>query len=392
MRVQAEQADIHDKHFSQQLEDLSAEMTAAVSAFLSGREVRISAQDPGIQPQKAQFKVGVLDDDTETRVERQGHGFQRALLLSALRLLAAHGRGRGEKGVICLAIEEPELFQHPIQARNFARVLRGLAVDPGQGIQVIYATHSPYFLEPKSFHQVRRVNRSGRGSRGLVRATGSDLSAVLTRLSAFLPEERVRRQLDGVCLGGMAEALFASKVLLVEGPADRGVLNGAAERSGSLLADGIWVAECGGKSSMLLPFVILEALGIPATILVDNDRHLEEEVAVAVASGDRQRRASLQGSVADTKAWNRRLLRFFDVPEGDWPSGPVCTQLTFASPTLEKELNQAWPEWVIAHDDLVAQGAGFDGKDAWTYHEASLRASGSVPAFMEALLGQVRGL
>ncbi|MBN0780670.1 AAA family ATPase, partial [Pseudomonas aeruginosa] len=89
----------------------------------------------------------------------QGHGFQRTLLISALQLLAQSGAASAE-GVICLAIEEPELFQHPIQAQTFAKVLRSLAEDAGKRIQVTYATHSPYFLEARHFHQVRRLTRS----------------------------------------------------------------------------------------------------------------------------------------------------------------------------------------------------------------------------------------
>jgi putative ATP-dependent endonuclease of the OLD family len=76
------------------------------------------------QPERIQFRVGVSDHDLDTQVERQGHGFQRAFVIAALKLLADTGRDHESPGVICLAIEEPELYQHPLQARVFASVLR----------------------------------------------------------------------------------------------------------------------------------------------------------------------------------------------------------------------------------------------------------------------------
>lgn len=391
-KMQSEHAGIQKKHFDVQLKKLSSEMTSSVSALSSGRQVLVSAQEPTLQPQKSQFKVSVWDEDTETRVDRQGHGFQRALLLSALRLLAEHGRGEGEEGVICLAIEEPELFQHPLQARNFARVLRELAVDPNQGVQVAYATHSPYFIEPKSFHQIRRVRRLGGGSQGSVQVLGSDLDSVLARITPYVKEEVVRRQLDGVCMGCLAEALFTERVLLVEGSTDRGVFGGSAERTKCLLDNGACVAECGGKQSVLLPFVVLEKLGIPALVVVDNDQHLEKELTEVKANGDKKREKALAPSVEDAKSWNRKLLKFFCVAECDWPSGRVADQLVFIDPTLEGVICDTWPEWGEARDKLIKDGLGFNRKDGSTYHDASVCAAGAVPECVEAVLEQLRGL
>jgi putative ATP-dependent endonuclease of the OLD family len=391
-RMQAEQSDIHKKHFEQQLERLSQEMTDAVSALSSGREVKVSAQDLTMQPQKPQFEVRVLDEDTETRVDRQGHGFQRALLISALRVLAEHGRGQGELGTICLAIEEPELFQHPLQARNFASVLRNLASSPEQGVQIAYATHSPYFIEPRSFHQIRRVSREGGGSQGLVRVDESTSARVAERLRTFISKDSVERQLDSVCTDALAEALFADKVLLVEGTTDRGFYNGTAERSRSLLLDGVCVADCGGKSCVLLPYTILDELGIHALVVVDNDRHLLDELDKAKESGDDKRVEVLNSAITDTKTWNRKLLQYFGLQETDWPAGDVGPNLTFSDPTIETVIINTWPEWVSAHDELIKQGIGFGKKHGWTYHATSIKADGDVPDFFNSVLQKARTL
>ena len=388
--MQTRQSDIHTRHFAQQLADLSTAMTNAVSELAGGREVLVSARDVQIQPQKVQFGVSVLDDDIETRIDRQGHGFQRALLITALRLLAERGRAEEESGEICLAIEEPELFQHPLQAVNFARVLRSLTGDRGQRLQVAYATHSPYFLEPKSFHQVRRVSRTGIGSSASVGVASSALSSIVSRLDGYVTEDQVRKQLDNVCLGRLAEAFFAHRVLLVEGPTDAGVFTSSAERSRSLLLDGVWVVDCGGKQSVLLPFVILQELSVPACLVVDNDRQLEDRLAAA--AGDRDKERQLSAAVADAKRLNRSFLRFFGLPEEDWPTGRMSDELFFAEGDLETVLKATWPEWVTTRDQLIEDGA-YAEKNASLYCDACSGApSGSTCAFVQDVLGAVRTL
>ncbi|WP_030617910.1 AAA family ATPase [Streptomyces fulvoviolaceus] len=95
----------------------------------------------------------------------QGHGFQRALIVAALKVLADRRRPVDGMRTLCLAIEEPELFQHPPQARAFAKVLRELVATSPQGrTQVIYATHNPFFVDPKGCRQLVgvRTARTGR--------------------------------------------------------------------------------------------------------------------------------------------------------------------------------------------------------------------------------------
>jgi putative ATP-dependent endonuclease of OLD family len=190
----------------------------------------------------------------------------------------------------------------------------------------------------------------------------------------------------------LAEALFADKVLLVEGTTDLCVFNGAADRSRSLLLDGVCVADCGGKNCVLLPFAVLDELGISALVVVDSDRHLLDKLDKAVDSGDDKQVERLKSSINDTKMWNRKLLRFFGLQETDWPSGDVGPNLAFTDPTLETMIGDTWPEWVSAHDDLIKQGIGFGRKHSWTYHAASLRAAGNVCEFVDTVLQQVRAL
>ena len=118
-----------------------------------------------------------------TDLGRQGHGFQRAFIISVLEYLAeADTTGTdANKPTLFLAIEEPELYQHPPRARHFFKTLATIA-DSGS-VQMAYATHSPYFVAPNRFDSVRIVRREPHGDRG--RGTGTtaaNLSVVADRL------------------------------------------------------------------------------------------------------------------------------------------------------------------------------------------------------------------
>ncbi len=188
--VSKRQADIVGRHLGSQLVDLGKELTEEVGAFTARREVRLNATTPDVRPSPTHINVMIADATAETSVSRQGHGFQRALLISSLKLLAKRGAADKDGSVILLAIEEPELFQHPTQARVFATVLRDLAQMHGGGMQVAYATHSPFFVDPRYFDQIRRVSRSkpNKASHQDVAIYRASMDAVAKRISGFVTE------------------------------------------------------------------------------------------------------------------------------------------------------------------------------------------------------------
>lgn len=98
------------ERFHEQLAGLSKELSDAVKTFTSGRQVVVGTKEVKLKPQRIQFVVNIQDREAKTSIDRQGHGFQRSLLLSTLRYLAESERVGSDKGVVCLAIEEPELF------------------------------------------------------------------------------------------------------------------------------------------------------------------------------------------------------------------------------------------------------------------------------------------
>lgn len=384
------QSDIHARHFGPQLEAISKQLSDEVGTFTRDRSIRIKPLHVDTKPSRVQFSVSVLDHETETRVDRQGHGFQRALLIAALKLLAERGVGADAEGVICLAIEEPELFQHPVQARAFAAVLRQLAEAADHNIQVTYATHSPCFIEPTHFDQIRRVSRRAADNEGERNVTVASVTfdAVISDLDGYVKEETVRKRLDDVCLARLPEALFGEAVILVEGDTDRAVIEGCGEHDNAVLAvDGIVVAEVGGKDILLLPCAILTLLGVPCLVVFDGDKGCADRMR-----RDGKQETDILAVQRDQLRKNRDLLRYLGEPEQDWPATQVTNRCAVFVDRLEDELAQLWPAWAQRRNELVQSGLGFHTKNAATYRHAAATAQGEVPQVLQEALAAARRL
>jgi putative ATP-dependent endonuclease of the OLD family len=280
--------------------------------------------------------------------------------VAALKLLAEHGAGGGTEGVICLAIEEPELFQHPVQAKAFASVLRQLAEAADQNVQVTYATHSPCFIEPTHFDQIRRVSRrasDNAGERSVIVASVT-LEAVVRSLDGFVKEGTVRKRLDDVCLARLPEALFGEAVILVEGDTDRAFIEGCGEHDHAMLAlEGIVVAEVGGKDILMLPYAVLTLLGIPCLVVFDGDKGCAERMR---KNGKKE--ADILTVERDSQQKNRDLLRYLGEQEQDWPATHVtdrCAIFTYrhAAATAQGDVPQVLQGILAATRRLRTQGS-----------------------------------
>lgn len=363
--VSRKQADISARHLGDQLTELGAALTAEVGAFTSGREVHLSASSPEVRPAPATISVAIADSLVKTSVDRQGHGFQRTLLISSLKLLANRGATDNDASVILLAIEEPELFQHPTQARVFAKVLRDLAAAPGGGMQVAYATHSPFFVDARFFDQVRRVTRTqpAGASHPEVKVNTASLDAVAQRLSGTgVTDTAIRSRWEQVCTKNLSEALFADTVILVEGEMDKGIIDGIAARNGQrqLEMDGITVAYSGGKQHLFTPHAILAELDIPTLAVFDNDKGCGGRLC---SDGNASKAAAADANEAAT---NRRLLAYLGLPEEDYPEGQISPTVYVWADRIEEVLATDWPTWAATRQQIVDDSRGTAGKNAAT--------------------------
>ena len=380
----AKQQQVYEEKFKEQLDAITMQINAVVASYAPDRTITVSPSEVELKAPRTTFDVTVLDGATETSIERQGHGFQRTLLISALQLLAQSGTASAE-GIICLAIEEPELFQHPIQAQAFAKVLRSLAEDEGKRIQVTYATHSPYFLEARNFHQIRRLTRSTDEAR-VVTIHFATMADVKVKLNGILPPETVDRQLDGMVANQLAIALFAHRAFLVEGTTEASVFYGIGDRIllGSLEASGVSIVPVGGKTSIPLAHAILTSIGIPVYALFDADGGFE-----ARARENGKKKEKIDEERGNHSRENRTLLKYFVRAEEDFPSAVVADEVAILEDNLETLMLKNWNEWIIACKSVETDAGINLAKNQLAYRLATLKAEGKVPEMLLEILAKV---
>ena len=126
-------------------------------AWSGDPEKSVSVKDPIA-------KIAVGEDGFQGEVGRLGHGLQRSFLIALLQELAVTGSEAEPR--LLLSVEEPELFQHPPQAKHLASVLKKLS---GENAQVMICTHSPYFVSARDLKMcgllessLSRTNRAWR--------------------------------------------------------------------------------------------------------------------------------------------------------------------------------------------------------------------------------------
>ncbi len=159
-----------------------------------------------------------------------------------------------KKGAVFL-IEEPEMHLHPHRARFFYQTLRRISREN----QVIYTTHSPYFVAIPEFEEVRIVKRNQANRTTVIE-------------SNLPPSEGLREKLRKEFDPERNELFFAKHVILVEGDTEKLALPEYAARLGlDLDRAGVSIVEVGGKRS-LLPFAeIIMSFELPLTVLFDTD-------------------------------------------------------------------------------------------------------------------------
>ena len=380
-RSQREQQLVFRSTFGEQLDSINAELNKVVETYSPGRSVQVTPADIELRAPRTTFVVGIRDGLNETPVERQGHGFQRTLLISALQMLAQSNASESD-GVICLAIEEPELFQHPIQAQTFAKVLRALAEDETKKIQVAYATHSSYFIEAQCFHQIRRMTRS-LDPQPIVSVHSATLDQVKDRLGGTIKASSVLSQLDLTISNQLSTAVFADFALLVEGTTEMAVIYGIGDRDrpGSLEASGLSIVPVSGKMNIPLAHAILAEIGVPVFAMFDADSGAE---ARAIAKGKSQKDIASERS--SNVSANRKLLNYFGAEASDFPAQDVYDHFAVLDDHLETLFEAEWPEWNVALASIEAKTEAQTRKNSQAYRAATVRAKGEAPEILRQIV------
>ncbi|WP_137992475.1 ATP-dependent nuclease [Streptomyces vilmorinianum] len=389
---------VHDNVYGPALKDISAALSAEVAKLTTGRQVIVTPAVRAPRPAKTAFQVSIKDGAAETSVYRQGHGFQRALIIAALKYLADRRRPEGGTRTLCLAVEEPELFQHPPQARTFAKVLRELVTSSPEGrTQVMYATHSPVFIDPVGYHQVRRLTRDAGTEHPVTRVRQVTEDELCRSLEGLVKEDAVRRRTGVAMAGSLAEAFFAHAAVLDEGTTDGALLEGCAERNGiNLGAEGITFVDVTGRDNLLLSHAILSAMGVPCHVVFDGDARMEdrkrESVRHLAVEKRREKEAAFEQQARKISGSNADLLGYLGESRSPWPGTGSADTHTVFEDNLETYLGESWHSWGERKQQLIDAGEGASDKNAATYREAARTAVTDPPYVLQAMLENVRGM
>lgn len=240
-------------------------------------------QDPdkSIKVEEPLAYIRLGEKGFEGELARFGHGMQRSYMLTLLQELA--GSDDQEGPTLVMAIEEPELYQHPPQARYLAEVLHDLTE---KDAQVVVCSHSPLFVPGDNFESVRVVRDSGTPRSSFVsRMKYDELSKSLKAAGhKHLKEAGMLAKLYPTLNPTTSEMFFCKTLILTEGYEDIAYIATAlmlTKRMTDFRKHGCHMVAVGGKSELIKPIAMAKLLKIPVFVVADadTDKTLESEIA-----------------------------------------------------------------------------------------------------------------
>lgn len=294
-----------------ELAELGRLVTERLSRYAPGAELVIDFGElkPPVIPMPDAL-VTVSEDNFKAPVRYSGHGLQRALVLALLEQLSMSqtstepndGEESESQGAakpaprlpnLILAVEEPELYLHPARSRYLATILRGLAAKKeGQShpeTQVVYVTHSPYFVDVDHFDEVRMCRKlpgdgGAPGTTNFRSFSRQQAANRLAEISGRQPGEFSAKSFAAhaapILTSIVNEGLFADVAVVVEGESDVAAFWSMQVMMGQHWDEkGIVLVPAGGKNNIDRAVVVFQGFGIPTYFVFDGDKARGEGLA-----------------------------------------------------------------------------------------------------------------
>ena len=290
-------------------------------------------QDPEksvkIEEPLAYIRLGEKGFDGE--LARFGHGMQRSYMLTLLQELA--GSDDATAPTLIMAIEEPELYQHPPQSRYLAEVLYELS---DKGTQILVCSHSPLFVPGDNFEAIRVVRDAGNPRASFVsRLKYDELSEILKVADQkHLKESGMLAKLYPTLNPTTSEMFFCKTLILTEGHEDIAYIATSLALTGKMAEFrkyGCHMVAVGGKSELIKPIAMAKLLKIPVFVVADADTNKTREEEITRHKKDNKSILALLG---------------YD-SESEWPTDTICKDdLTIWKENLTNHITaELGPEW-----------------------------------------------
>lgn len=205
-------------------------------------------------------------------IVRAGHGMQRSFLVALLQVLA--NIDEEARPTLILGFEEPELYQHPPQAKHLATLLEELS---RQDTQAIITTHSPYFVPSKGYENIRLFRLpEGSTESTISQITYKELSETLAIALGSEPQTptSLMAAVAQIMQPSQNELFFCKVPVLVEGAEDVAFISTYLNHLGKWTEFrrlGCHFVVCEGKTNMSRPLTIANGLNLPAFVVFDGD-------------------------------------------------------------------------------------------------------------------------
>ncbi len=259
-------------------------------------------QDPekSVRVEEPLARIIAGESDFEGELGRFGHGLQRSYLLALLQELA--GADDPSAPRLILGCEEPELYQHPPQARHLAAVFQKLTE---RNSQVIVSTHSPLFVSGAGFENVRMVRKDSANKCSEVKhMTFAEIANEIATATGKRHSEPsgIRAKINQSLQPYLNEMFFATRLILVEGVEDVAYITAYLNLLGKwdeYRQTGCHIVPVNGKSQLLQPLVIAKGLRIPTFIVFDADSDEQDAERRKCHANDNRALLALVGMAAE---------------------------------------------------------------------------------------------
>jgi len=345
---------LREKLVNDYQEMLNEEQTV-LSDLSNSIEARLKVWSNPSATAKVEWHVVIGEKGFDGELGRFGHGMQRSFLLSLLQELASIGSAGP---ILIMGIEEPELYQHPPQARYLSEIIQDLSE---QGCQILACSHSPYFIPGDNFSSVRVVREVGEPCFSEVTSVGyEELAQQLNDVGEkLIKESGMLAKLYPTLRPEINEIFFCKKLILVEGIEDVAYITTYVEllqKRNQFRMQGWHIVPVGGKSELIRPICIAKALNIPFYVIFDGDTNKEdsERIAQLVDSeitADKVRLNKIQGEIARHKKDNKIILKLMGEDEVQhWSEDSIHLEnMTMWSTNItlitESDLGDRWKEF-----------------------------------------------
>lgn len=277
---------------SEELENLNKALTKNINNYVKGSGINLTFS-PGFEIPLPVITTQLIEDDYKTITQNTGHGLQRIFIMVLLQSMSEYKKINSventvsEIPTVVLIIDEPELYQHPNRQRKIFDIFYKLAYENTEfksNIQIIYSTHSSYFLNLKIIGQIKVLKKEYHNPSKLksTKIISTNLDEIIKKFNEIHNHEysieNIKKRFMLFNNQWINEGFFSKGVILVEGDGDKEILLQISNMKNiDLISHDISIIPCHGKENLDKAVIIFQQFKIPTYTIWDNDKKCEND-------------------------------------------------------------------------------------------------------------------